>query len=368
MPIYMDRHDITDETTAEHVARIHQDDLKIEHKYGCKGFTYWFDEDRNAAFCLIEAPNKKAIQKMHDEAHGGVPHLIIEVNEKVVESFLGRISDPLKSQNEELNIINDPAFRVLMVMETSNYLNQVEASQFSLFSQKFHNSAIKTIKHFAGRIVKQDNNHYLVSFKSVTEAVLCALKIQAKFKYITPKFDLPNRRLRIGISAGVPVTEKENIFEDAIITATRMCEIVDNQIVITSEIKSLYESENRNSFINREHIRTLKRTEETFLHNLMDYVEKVWNNPDFSVEKFNSELGYSKSQIYRKLKSLTNKSPNVFVKDFRLNRALSLLYKQMGNIQEIAYETGFNSAAYFTKCFFDKFGILPSKYTQQHTN
>ena len=214
--------------------------------------------------------------------------------------------------------------------------------------------------------LKQDNNHYLVSFKSVTDAILCALKMQSKFKYITPKFDLPNRRLKIGISAGIPVTEKEGIFEEAITMATRMCEVVDSQIVISSEIKALYESENRNSFINKEHIRTLKPIEETFLNHLMDYVEKIWNDSNFSVEKLNSELGYSKSQVYRKLKTLTGKSPKTFGKDFRLNRALNLLYRQIGNIQEVAYQTGFNSPAYFTKCFFDKFGILPSKYTQQH--
>lgn len=368
MPIYMDRHDVSEGVSAEHVAKIHTEDLKIEHKYGCRGFTYWFDEDKNAAFCLIEAPNKEAIVKMHNEAHGGIPHLIIEVDERIVESFLGRVTDPEKSKDVELNIINDPAFRVIMVLETSNFLNRVEAKQFSIFSQKFHNSASKTIKQFGGRVVKQDNNSYLISFKSVTDAVLCALKIQSNYKYITPKFDLPNRRLKIGISSGIPVTEKNELFEDAITTATRICEIVKNQVVITQEVKKLYESENRNSFIDQDYIRALKPNEEKFLNQLMDYIETVWSDSSFSVNNFSKALGYSKSQIYRKLVSLTGKSPNNFIKDFRLNRALALLYNQSGNIQEVAYESGFNSAAYFTKCFFSKFGILPSKYTQQHIN
>jgi len=63
MPIYMDRHDIPKEIKAAHVAEMHQADLKIEHLFGCKGMTYWCDEDRNTAFCLIEAPNKKAFKK-----------------------------------------------------------------------------------------------------------------------------------------------------------------------------------------------------------------------------------------------------------------------------------------------------------------
>jgi len=364
----MDRHDVSEDTKAEDIALIHQEDLKIEHKYGCRGFTYWFDGNRKTAFCLIEAPNKEAIQKMHAEAHGDIPNNIIEVNDTIVESFLGRIEDPEKSINTELNIINDPAFRVIMLIETSNYLNRIEANQFSVFSQKFHNSVTKTLKHFEGRIVKQDNNSYLVSFKSVTNAVLCALKVQSNYKFITPKFDLPNRKLKIGLSSGIPVTDKDNIFEDAINSATYMCEVVKDQIVISTEIRALYESENRNSFINQEHIRTLTPSEEKFLTQLMSFVEKVWNNPTFNVNDFSENLGFSKSQIYRKLISLTNMSANNFMKEFRLHRALNLLHQRKGNISEIAFETGFNSPAYFSKCFYEKYKILPSKYIQQHIN
>jgi len=364
----MDRHDIPKEIKAEHVAQMHQVDLKIEHKFRCKGLTYWCDEERNTAFCLIEAPNKKAIQDMHNEAHGEFPHSIIEVDEKIVESFLGRIQDPEKAKDTKLNIINDPAFRVIMLIETSNYLNRLEAGQFSVFSQKFHNSVSKSLKQFRGSVVKKNNNSYLISFKSVTDAVLCALKIQYKFKYVMPKFDAVNRRLSISLSSGAPVTDKNNIFEDTILLATRMCEIIKGELVISSEVKSLYESENRNLVIDESLIRYLKPEEELFVNQLMDYIENCWNKPNFNVDSFSKDLGYSKSQLYRKLKHLTGKSSNNFLRDFRLDKALSLLHKSYGNISEIAYETGFNSPAYFSKCFYDKYGILPSKYVQQHIN
>lgn len=367
MPIYMDRHDIPEEITAEHVAKMHQEDLKVQHLYGCKGMTYWCDEERRTAFCLIEAPNKKAIQEMHNHAHGDFPHSIIEVNKAIVESFLGRIEDPEKSQNTELNIINDPAFRVLMVIETNNYLNRLEANQFTIFTQKFHNSVSKRIHQFNGNIVKKDNNHYLVSFKSVTDAVLCAQKIQFQFKYLTPKIDSSSRTLNIALSSGTPVTTgKNNIFEDAITLATRMCDIVKDPFVITSEVNELYESENRHATIDRESIRVLSYKNEKFLTQLIDFIESVWNKSNFNVTLFSKSLGCSKSQLNRKLKKLTGQSPNNFLKEFRLHKALQLLHKQSGNISEIAFETGFNSAAYFSKCFHDKYGILPSKYIQQH--
>jgi AraC-like DNA-binding protein len=362
----MDRHDIPDDITAVHVAEMHQEDLKIQHLFGCRGITYWCDENRKTAFCLIEAPDKMAIQKMHDHAHGEIPSNIIEVDEKIVESFLGRIEDPENALNTELNIINDSAYRVVMVIETSNFLNRIEGNQFTLFLQKFHNSVSKAVKYFMGSIVKRDNNNYLISFKSVTNAVSCALKIQNNFKYTTPKFDLSNRKINIALCSGIPVTNNENIFEETIVLATRICEIVKDQLILSNEVGLFYRSENRNEIIDKSLVRILKAEEEKFLTGLMNYLEIIWDNSGFKVSDFSKELGCSKSQFYRKLLKLTGMSPNKFIKEFRLQRALKLLYNQQGNISEIAYETGFNSQAYFSKCFVGKYGILPSKYIQQH--
>ncbi|WP_445955510.1 helix-turn-helix domain-containing protein, partial [Yeosuana sp.] len=114
-------------------------------------------------------------------------------------------------------------------------------------------------------------------------------------------------------------------------------------------------------------VKILKPKEEKFLTQLIDFIEKVWNKPNFNVNEFSKKLGVSKSQLYRKLISLTGKSPNSFLKDYRLNQALKLLHQQSGNISEVAYESGFNSLAYFSECFKNKFGLLPSKYIQQHT-
>jgi AraC-like DNA-binding protein len=362
----MDRHDIPKEITAEHVAQMHQEDLKVQHLFGCKGMTYWCDEDRKTAFCLIEAPNKVALQEMHNYAHGDVPNSIIEVNKKLVASFLGRIEDPEKQQDTELNIINDSAFRVIMVIETSNYFHRFETQQFGVFTQKFHNSVTKTVTQFNGSIAKRNNNFHLVSFKSVSNAILCALKIQDQFKSITAHLDPSIPRLKIGISSGSPVTDKGELFEETITLAKRLCETINDQVVISSEVKALYESENGNTSINKELIRALKPDDEKSLTQLMDFIERIWSKPDFNVDDFSKALGHSKSQLYRKLINLTGKSPNNFLKEFRLRKALDLLHDQKGNISEIAFETGFNSPAYFSKCFRNKFGFLPSEYIQQY--
>ena len=61
---------------------------------GVRFITYWHDEVTSKAFCLVDAPNKEALQKVHDEAHGGIANEIIEVDPAVVEAFLGRVTDP----------------------------------------------------------------------------------------------------------------------------------------------------------------------------------------------------------------------------------------------------------------------------------
>lgn len=367
MPIYMDRHDVSEGETAENVAQLHQADLKIQHKFNCKGLTYWFDSKRKTAFCLVEAPDKDSIKKMHDHAHGKVPNRIIEVDDSVVESFLGRIEDPEKSQNTELNIINDPAFRTIMVTGIKRLsLKNLTSDQINLIINNHNKSIVKTLNKFKGSIVKQKRDYFLTSFYSVTNAVLCALEIQAVLRVSIDNMYDSDIKLNIGLSAGAPVTEKEGIFEDAIKKAERLCDVVKGQIVVSSEVKDLYESENLNSSIDKKYMNALNSNDEKFVNLLMDYTEREWSNTTLNVDDFSRCLGYSKSQLYRKMISITGMSPNNFIKEYRLNKALKLFNKRIENISEIAFETGFNSAPYFSKCFQETFGILPSNYIKSY--
>src|SRR6266436_6191643 len=80
--------------TRHAVADAHQKDPALQDKYHVKFLTYWFDEMRSTAFCLIEAPNRETIERAHNEAHGLVPNEVLEVDTAVVDAFLGRIKDP----------------------------------------------------------------------------------------------------------------------------------------------------------------------------------------------------------------------------------------------------------------------------------
>jgi AraC-like DNA-binding protein len=247
----------------------------------------------------------------------------------------------------------------MMVIETSDFLHRLEANQFNLFTQKLHNGISNLVEKFQGTVLKHNDNTYEVTFDTVTNAVLCGLKLKTNFKYITPTFDKSIRDLKLGITEGKSGKSK--------VLATRMCEIVvKDKFVISEAVKTAYEKENRNNFINSDDIKILNSNEAYFLTQLMDYVETIWHDASFNVSDFSKHLGLNASQFYRKLKKLTGKSPSVFLRDFRLKRAMLMLHYRKGNITQIAEKSGFNSLTYFSKCFKNTFNILPSKYIQQH--
>ncbi|WP_375443906.1 two-component regulator propeller domain-containing protein [uncultured Fibrella sp.] len=91
-------------------------------------------------------------------------------------------------------------------------------------------------------------------------------------------------------------------------------------------------------------------------------VEKNMANADFSVEELSNDLGMSRAHLYRKLLSLTGKSPVEFIRIIRLSRAAQLLEKSQLTVSEVAYEVGFNNPKYFAKYFKEHFNVLPSQY------
>ena len=99
----------------------------------------------------------------------------------------------------------------------------------------------------------------------------------------------------------------------------------------------------------------------TFLHHVREAVEANLEDEGFSVVELGQQIGMSRSQLHRKLSALTGFSPNEVIRNMRLERAKQLLVIKAGNAAEIAYRCGFSSPTYFTKCFKEYFGKLPSE-------
>ncbi|MGH2643041.1 MAG: response regulator transcription factor, partial [Chitinophagaceae bacterium] len=106
---------------------------------------------------------------------------------------------------------------------------------------------------------------------------------------------------------------------------------------------------------------SLPSLDDKFLQEATAIVEKDMENPDFSVEQLSQRMFVSRVTLYKKIVSITGKTPVEFIRIVRLKRAAMLLEKGM-NVSQAAYEVGFNNPKYFTKYFKEKFGMLPSEY------
>jgi signal transduction histidine kinase/ligand-binding sensor domain-containing protein/DNA-binding response OmpR family regulator len=102
--------------------------------------------------------------------------------------------------------------------------------------------------------------------------------------------------------------------------------------------------------------------DEKFLKNALACIENNITNPNFSVEELSRHLNLSRVSLYKKLLTLTGKTPVDCIRTIRLKRAVQLLEKSKLSIANVAYEVGFNNAAYFAKVFREEFGMLPSEY------
>jgi len=90
-------------------------------------------------------------------------------------------------------------------------------------------------------------------------------------------------------------------------------------------------------------------------------------NPDLNVDMIASQMGLERSQFYRKIKSLTNYAPVELIRRLRLQRGRELIISTEKTISEIAYEIGFSTPAYFTKCYRDAYGETPSQIRDKLT-
>lgn len=225
MPIYMDRHYI-EGATRHAIANAHDMDVERQGKYGVRFLTYWFDEARSTAFCLVEAPDFESIRKTHIEAHGDVPNEIIEVDPAVVDAFLGRVGEPPAKASTLQRPAIDSAFRSVMFtdLEDSTAMTHRLGDAKALHLLHVHNAMTRNaLRDHDGREVKHLGDGIMASFASVSRAVDCAIAIQRAFATYNAAHADAQLHLRIGLSAGEPVEEGNDLFGSTVQLASRIC-------------------------------------------------------------------------------------------------------------------------------------------------
>lgn len=104
--------------------------------------------------------------------------------------------------------------------------------------------------------------------------------------------------------------------------------------------------------------------DQAFLQKAIDYIIAHLQDPQLGVDSIADLFNLSRMQVYRKIKALTGKSVVDFIRMVRIKEALKLMETQRYTLSEIAFQTGFNSASYFTRCFKDHYGKAPSEYLE----
>ena len=102
-----------------------------------------------------------------------------------------------------------------------------------------------------------------------------------------------------------------------------------------------------------------------FVEKFKTIIEEKMSDSGLNVEDLGRDMGLSRVQLYRKIKSLTNYAPNELLRMARLKRAASLLASSELTVAEIAYEVGFTSPSYFTKCYKEQFGESPTEFLKR---
>jgi class 3 adenylate cyclase len=240
MPIYMDVHPNLGDVTPEDVAEAHERDLAIQDQFGVKFLSYWVNVPDAKAFCLAESPDTDSLVACHKAAHGLMPHDLIEVSAEMLTRFLGDTSKD-STERAMLGDEYDTGLRAIMFtdIEGSTDVSTAYGDEAAFDLVRRHDEIVRAaLAEGGGREIKHTGDGILASFASVSRAVEAAVSIQGS----TPGMEAggPELRIKIGLSAGEPVDDNNDIYGAAVNLAARICaHATGNQTLVSGTVRDL---------------------------------------------------------------------------------------------------------------------------------
>jgi signal transduction histidine kinase/DNA-binding response OmpR family regulator len=135
---------------------------------------------------------------------------------------------------------------------------------------------------------------------------------------------------------------------------------------IIDQRRRLQERIRRQTLLEPEEIE-VSSIDQRFLKQLHKIIEKELSDPDLNVEALSEKMDISRVTLNKKILALSGETATDFIRSYRLKRAKQLLEADFGTVTDVAFEVGFSSSAYFTRCFREKFHRLPSAYLGKTT-
>jgi len=246
--------------------------------------------------------------------------------------------------------------------------------------ERFKSLVDSCVKVHKGNAAQYNDSTFTVTFNGPSKAVNCSIDLIESVRNL-------NAQLNIGIDirecyANHCISKETETTAKSILKQSQ-----PNQVVLTQTVKNLLVGVSLNFKLHKtifnvssgESILLFTVAKEqkqdarlngidpnkisqndSFLDNVIQTIDINLSNEYFSVEMLCKEIGVSERQLQRKLKEITQKSPNQLISTIRLNLAKELILSTQDTISEVAYKTGFSNPSYFSKCFKKEFSINPS--------
>lgn len=358
MPLFMDYHQF-DNVTIEEVKNAHIADLKIQNEYGVKYHQFWVNEDAGSVFCLMEGPDKETCEHVHRLAHGEVACAITEIQQGFYQLAMG---NTVKSPGGVVTYTTgevDAAYRSILVVSVRAQTSAIDSRDVKnlLIPTWAKELVMENFEEFNGRKIQWGDDDSLIAiFNDAKVAFTCANSIQ---EALSSKSEMkPMIIFKMGLSAGQPVTENGDFFDKVLKLSHRLCNAArENQLLVSTLAAKLALIDVHASNMKN---RVVVPSEEQLLTDLFSITENGLADLDMSKTSLCKSIGISRPQFYRKITAITGRSPVYFLRDIRLEKARELLQQKTANVTQVAMEVGYSNPSYFTKCYTEKFGLLPS--------
>jgi len=170
------------------------------------------------------------------------------------------------------------------------------------------------------------------------------------------------------------LTTQQNHLEGLALGADKYLDKPFSGEVLTTQMSSLINNHKaiRTLLFNSPlaHIKTMaySKTDTAFILRLNNTIEKYLSDELLDVGRLSNLMNLSRSNLYRKIKLLTDFTPSKYIRFIRLKKAAEMIATTPYNITEIAETVGFNTPAYFSHCFAKSFGVSPSQYAKSLHN
>lgn len=310
----------------EDVKKAHIADISVQDKYGVRYLQFWVNQAEGTVFCLTEGPSAQACQSCHQEAHGNVACNIQPVESGFFDLFMGKSLTP-----EDHLILTedgkpDGTNRTILIADIrgKTHVTNVKDYKKLVMSTVPKKLVTDSISQFKGRFVEHSSDDNLIGvFNTPVHAIRCAHSLQKNFLAQarahgeTSEWDL---EFRVSLNYGPAMTENGGFFEESLKKSKRLCMLSEpGQITISSDLNEMHSAEIKAIINEGLSIRLLDSLEETFLKKLFDHTEANLTKESFNVNHLCGLIGVSRPQLYRKTTALTGKSPNSFIKDFKMD-------------------------------------------------